>query len=216
MKSSWKQNKSGTDQSRISYLTGYLEHENLLKSMIGISGFSYDFTRLSAETKTSYLYRLTRHLHTEKLNTMNYDYFCSGLALSYAVLMHVLSSTVLRKTDRIVRLFVPKFYHDRQDKNFLKGLIFVGEKKEIDEKNFFEAPLLGRKLYEYRFDKNNQTIQPFNLKDIDWPFLDKWYQSIGFAVSGFTFELKNAPANIKNKLDPQSGLINVENNLENA
>ena len=92
----------------------------------------------------------------------------------------------------------------------------MGEKKEIDEKNFFEAPLLGRKLYEYRFDKNNQTIQPFNLKDIDWPFLDKWYQSIGFAVSGFTFELKNAPANIKNKLDPQSGLINVENNLENA
>ena len=47
MKSSWKQNKSGTVQSRISYLTGYLENENLLKSMTGITGSSYNFTRLS-------------------------------------------------------------------------------------------------------------------------------------------------------------------------
>ena len=56
----------------------------------------------------------------------------------------------------------------------------------------------------------------FNPKGLDWPFPDKWYQSIGFAVSGFTFELKNAPTNIKNKLDPQDGLINAENNLKNA
>ena len=92
----------------------------------------------------------------------------------------------------------------------------MGEKKEIDQKNFSEASLPGRKLYENRFDKNNQKIQYFRPKDLDWPFPDKWYQSIGFTVSGFTFELKNAPANIKNKLDPQDGLINVENNLENA
>ena len=106
---------------------------------------------------------------------MNYDYFYSGLALSYTVLMHVLNSTVLRYNDRIVRLFVPKFYHDRKDKNFLKELVFVGKKKEIIEKNFFEAPLLGRKLYEYRFDKNNQKIQPFNPKDLDWHFPNKWH-----------------------------------------
>ena len=69
-------------QIRVEYwIIGYLEHENLLKSTVGITGSSYDFTRLSAETKTSYLYRLTRHLQRGKLNTMNHDYFYSGLAL---------------------------------------------------------------------------------------------------------------------------------------
>ena len=49
MKSSLKQNESDTDQSRISDLTGYLDNETLLKSMIGIEGSSYDFTKLTAE-----------------------------------------------------------------------------------------------------------------------------------------------------------------------
>ena len=40
---------------------------------------------------------------------------------------------MLRFTDRIQRVFVPRFYHDRKDTNFLKGLIYVGEKTEIDE-----------------------------------------------------------------------------------
>ena len=218
MTSNWKQNESSTDQSRISYLIGYLENETLLKSITRIDGSSYDFTRLTAETKTSYLFRLTRHLHNRKTlpNSMNGNYLYSNLVFSYVVLVKPFNSAVIRYTDRIVRLFVPKFYHDRKDKNFLKGLVYAGEKKEIDEKNFSEAPLLGRKLYEYRFDKNNQKIQHFTPKDFDWPFPDIWYQSIGFTVSGFTFELKNAPANIKNKLDLQGGLINVENNLENA
>ena len=147
---------------------------------------------------------------------MNGDYLYSNLVFSYVVLVNPFNSAVIRYTDRIARLFVPKFYHDRKDKNFLKGLVYVGEKKEIDENFFSEAPLLVRKLYEYRSDKNNKKIQHFRPKDLDWPFPDKWYQSISFAVSGFTFELKNTPANIKNKLDPQDGLINVENNLENA
>ena len=49
MKSSLKQNESDTDQSRISDLTGCLDNETLLKSMIGIEGSSYDFTKLTAE-----------------------------------------------------------------------------------------------------------------------------------------------------------------------
>ena len=52
---------------------------------------------------------------------MNYEYFYSALSLSYTVLMHVLNSGVLRYTDRIVRLFVPKFYHGRKDKIFSRG-----------------------------------------------------------------------------------------------
>ena len=70
---------------------------------------------------------------------MNNDNFYSGLALSYTVLAHILKSTVVRYTDRIVRLFVPKFYHDRKDTNFLIGLVYVGGKKKL-MKNFFLKP----------------------------------------------------------------------------
>ena len=80
--------------------------------MIGIECSSYDFTKLTAEKKTSYLYRLTKHLHRGRPNTMNNDYFYSGLALSNTVLTHIFKSTVFRYTDRIVRLFVQKFYHE--------------------------------------------------------------------------------------------------------
>ena len=56
MKSNWKFNDSAKDWSRLSYLIGYLENETMLKSLMGIDGSSFDFTRLSAEVKTSYLY----------------------------------------------------------------------------------------------------------------------------------------------------------------
>ena len=55
------------------------------------------------------------------------------------MLIHALSNTVLRFTDIIQRLFVPKFYHDRKDENFLKDLIYIGKKKEIDEKYFLKC-----------------------------------------------------------------------------
>ena len=95
MKSSWKQNESSTDQSRIFYLTGYLHNKTLWKSMTGISGSTYDFTKMSAEVKTSYLRRLTRHVHYWKPNIKNSDHFYSRLSLSYTVLIHVLNSSYL-------------------------------------------------------------------------------------------------------------------------
>ena len=39
---------------------------------------------------------------------------------------------------RAQRLFVPRFNHDRRNISFLRELKFKGEKKEIDEKYFFE------------------------------------------------------------------------------
>ena len=42
---------------------------------------------------------------------------------------------------RVQRLFVPRFYHDRRNINFLRELKFKGEKKEIDEKYFSEEKL---------------------------------------------------------------------------
>ena len=50
---------------------------------------------------------------------------------------------------RVKRLFVPRFYHDRRNINFLRELKIKSEKKEIDEIGFSEEKLFGRKLYEY-------------------------------------------------------------------
>ena len=48
---------------------------------------------------------------------------------------------VSRFTGRIQRHFVPRFYHDRRNSNFRRGLTFVGEKKEIDEVGFLTQNL---------------------------------------------------------------------------
>ena len=99
MENSWELNKSATN-GRISYLISSLEKENLTKSMLGIKGSSYDFTTLSAEVKTSYLYKLTKFVHFRKPNTKKSDYFYSKHSLSFMVIMHVLNTPVLRFTDR--------------------------------------------------------------------------------------------------------------------
>ena len=128
MKSNWKFNDSARDQSRLSYLIGYLENENMLKSLIGIDGSSFDFTKLSAEIKTSYLYRLTRNLHRGKPDVIGQDLFYSGIAYKTTVLKHILNKTVLFYIPKIEKLLVPKFYHDRKDQ-FPKGTNFCGRKK---------------------------------------------------------------------------------------
>ena len=111
----WKHNESALDSSRISFLTGYSENETIMKSMLGITHLSHDFTSMTIAEKISYLRRYSRHFHQGKQNTTDRDYFHSGLSLSYTVLMHILSSTILRFTDRIRRLLVPKSYRNRKN-----------------------------------------------------------------------------------------------------
>ena len=77
-------------------------------------------------------------------------------------------------------------------------------------------PLLGRKLYEYRVDPNDNKRASFNPKELDWPFPEKFYESIGYTINRFSFEFKNAPSNLRSILNPQVSLINVENGLEEA
>ena len=117
-----------------------------------------------------------------------------------------------------MRVFVPKFYHDRKDSNFLKGLIYVGKKTEINEKYFQEINVLGRKLYEYRLDRNTNKRKPlrFNTRDLDWPFPDLFYYDIGFTVCDFTFQFKNTSSALAAILNPVDNLINTTNITEEA
>ena len=107
---------------------------------------------------------------------------------------------------------MPKYYHNRRRTNLFKKLKFVSEKPEINENNFRESEILGRKLYEY-VQRDNNT---FNLtgEDLDFYLLDKWYNSIGYTINGFSFKTEKALAELKTILDPKDNLINVESGIE--
>ena len=127
----WIKNNSGKDSSRLSYLISYLYYEIELKKLLKITGTEHDFTSMTPEEKNDFLNRLTKAIHKEdEIQYGNSHTFYSGANSSaFVVLTYFLSYAVLRFTNKIQRLFVPKFYHERKDKNFLKGLIYIGEKK---------------------------------------------------------------------------------------
>ena len=174
---------------------------------------------MTTEEKNDFLNRLTKANHKQSdLYYQNSDTFYSGATNgSSVILSYILSYAVLRFTEKIQRLFVPKSYHNRRDKNSLKNLIHIGEKKEIDEKYFYEdGTSLRRRLYEYQIDKNNKRTLSIHPGDLDWPFPDKFYDSIGYTVHGFSFKFKNLPNSLSSILNPSDNLINIESNTEQA
>ena len=161
MKNTWKKNNSGRDNSRLMFLEVYLYNEHYLKVLIGITTSSYDFTSLTRQEKTGYLQRLMLNLHKGVKPTNSYNlsvFFSSIINFPATILIYILSQSIVRYTNRIKRLFVTRFYHDRKDRNFLKGLVYVGEKPEIDEIDFSALPVLGRKLYEYQIKKIDKNL----------------------------------------------------------
>ena len=132
MKTKWiKKNNSGKDSSRLSYLISYLYYETELKKLLKVTGTEDDFTSMIPEEKNNFLNRLTKAIHKEdEIQYGNSHTFYSGANSSASVVLtYFLSYVVLRFTNKMQRLFVPKFYHERKDKNFLKGLIYTDEKK---------------------------------------------------------------------------------------
>ena len=71
----------------------------------------------------------------------------AGLDLLYSpkkfpgVLIQSVNNITRIFNGRAQRLFVPRFYHDRRNINFLRELKFKDEKKETDEKYFSEEKL---------------------------------------------------------------------------
>ena len=63
-----EKNNSGLDSSRLSFLIGYLYEEDKLKRLLKITGSSHDFTSMSPEVKTKFLYDLTREKHASTPN----------------------------------------------------------------------------------------------------------------------------------------------------
>ena len=133
-----EKNDSGKNSSRLSYLISYLYDEQKLKTLLKRTGTEHYFMSMTLEEKHDFLNRLTQATHEQTdLYYGNSDTFYSGaISGSSVVLSYILSYAVLRYTERIQSLFVPRFFHNMRDKNFLKNLIYIEEKKEIDEKIF--------------------------------------------------------------------------------
>ena len=123
---------------RYSYLTPYLENTRVMESMLGITGLSYDFSSMSLSEKNGYLRRYSRYAHRSTLDGPLSELFYSSFHKTYSVLVHLIDAIILRYTKNIHSLLVTKFYHDRSDSNFVKGLKYVGEKSTINEKYFSE------------------------------------------------------------------------------
>ena len=123
---------------------------------------------------------------------------------------------VLREAN-INKIFVPKFYHDRASRNFLKHLKFV-KRHEADLSNKFGEPsTFGTVFYEYHKNNiNSRANHILNADDNEFFFPYKWHKTFGYAIYGFSFVFKNAPDKINNILKPSIGLINdfANNNTE--
>ena len=84
-----------------------------LKRLLKITSTEHDFTSMAPEEKNDFLNKLTKATHKQSdLHYGNSDTFYSGaINGSSVVLVYFLSYAVLRYTEKIQRLFVPRFYH---------------------------------------------------------------------------------------------------------
>ena len=205
----WKEDdQKNLFKKRINFLLSLFYYDDYFKKIFKIGdGASKNLKTLTIDDKMKYIFQLSKHLHKDlNINEISLNNFYTSIYSRVSPLIHFDPSNGIRRyTNRIQRLLVPKFFHDRKDNNFLKHLIFVGE-KQINEKGFSDVKELGRKLYEYRANNKNQI----NIGRFDLPFPDKYYDTIGFTVNGFLFTLKNLSDNLKTILNPSNDLINIE------
>ena len=90
--------------------------------------------------------------------------------------------------------------------------MYLGEVGPENSKNELQYPNIGRKSYSHK--KPDFSSHNFQSTDIDWPFPDKYFKSMGLTVSGFQFLLPNLPNLLKRFFPPSANLINTESGTE--
>ena len=127
--------------------------------------------------------------------------------------MHaVLSSQIIFCQSRVGRLFVLKFYHHRASIHFSKHLTYLGEIKLENSSSEFTHPGIGRKYYSYK--KSNFLRHTFLSEDIDWPFPDTYFKSIGLPVRELWFLPPNLSNFLKTFFQPSANLIKTESQTQ--
>ena len=214
MSNAWPENRAVN--FRYSYLIGYLEDTRIVESMIGITGLGFDFKSMPIPAKNGYLRRYSNYKHRTKPDEPLQDIFHFSYNKNYISLAHLIDSTAIRCTNKVKRIFVPKFYRDRKNTNFLNNLKYVGKKDKIDERDFSEINESSRKLYEYNNDPTHTSNLAITTKTMDWSFPEKYYKSIGYTVHRFTFAFPKVKKSIGDIINAKNDLINVKNGIEEA
>ena len=84
-------------------------------------------------------------------------------------------------------LYVPKFFHDKIQTNFLKDLKFV-EVKEPENNTFFsKSKSIGRRLYPYIAEDRSDVF--YSTHRFNFPFPEKYLEDFTYTVSGFSFNV---------------------------
>ena len=163
--------------------------------------------------KSVYLRNYSKVVHRTNHN----DVFYYNYNKRDTILFHALTPKFLFYRGKTERLFVPKFYHNRNTVNFLKELQFVSEFDTTDKTGFSENPtMLGRKLYEHRAKTGAASNTFIQTKDNDWPFSDTYFASNGCSVTCFSFVFPNVSAKLKEHLPPSKNLLNLASGTEEA
>ena len=67
--------------------------------------------------------------------------------------------------NKVRRIFVPNFFHDKRAENFLKYLEYVGEYGPDNVR--CEYPEVGRKYYEYKKSTSGSSVKSLLATDSD-------------------------------------------------
>ena len=118
MQTTWQINNSANDNSRLLFLVGYLYDEKKVKYFFNITN-SYDFRSLTVMRKKSFLIELTK-MHNKYITIKGLDFFHSPTKIFFAVIQVAQNITRVFK-GRVQRLFIPQFYLNRKNFNFLKN-----------------------------------------------------------------------------------------------
>ena len=131
-------------------------------------------------------YAIARN-HRSALYHHEFDDLYSIYFRPFTIILKDSNFKIKEFNDRIQKLFVPRFYHDRRQTNFLKDMRFVGEYPKINESQFCKFKSIGRRLYKYR--PTTQKIKEFSPQEIDIPFPEKYIEDFTYTVSEFSFKV---------------------------
>ena len=104
-------------------------------------------------------------------------------------MFHVFENKLIHYGRKTQRLFVPKFYYDRNTENILRYLEYVEEYDKIDQIGYSKFPSVpDRKLYKYKNKPGDGTRNTtLTIKDQDFPFPHTLFKSVGATKEEFSF-----------------------------
>ena len=128
-------------------LLGYMWTDIHVERILNINGNSKNLDTVGINEKNLLIRRISCYLHDSPRQDNFYCYQTQHWTVLYAGLGAV-PSQILFSENKVGRIFIPKFCHDKRDTNFLKFLSYVGEYGPDNSR--CEFPQIGRKLFKHK------------------------------------------------------------------